>query len=105
MNTEYKIIPICLPYNDTDFIKVSNIAYGIWDRDDETGRLTDTMKAEQKAIAMAANTYHWSGKLDFVYGVSTAGGIGDKVKSDKANKQIIEKLSRCTRVSYIRGEW
>lgn len=105
MNTEYTIIPICIPDNDSDFIKVSNIPVNIYERDDETGRLIDSLKAESEAIKTAARVYRWTGKLDYVYGFSTAGGIGDKKLADKSNKRIIEKVSRFTRIDLMREGW
>lgn len=105
MNTEYTIIPICIPDNDTDYIKVSNIPVNIWERDDETGRLIDTVKAESEAINNAARIYRWNGKLDYVGGFSTAGGLGDKKKSDKANRELIDKVSRFTRIDLMRERY
>ena len=105
MNTEYTIIRICIPDNDTDFIKVSNIPVSIYERDDETGRLIDTMKAESKAINEAARIYHWTGKLSYIDGLSTAGGLGDKKYADKYNKKITEKVSRFTRIDLMRENY
>lgn len=105
MNTEYTIIPICIPDNDLDYIKVSNIPVNIWERDDDTGRLIDTMKAESEAINNAARIYRWTGKLSYVDGFSTAGGLGDKKFADKYNKRIIEKVSRFTRIDLMRESY
>lgn len=103
MNTEYVIIPICIPSNNTDYLKVSNIPISIWTRDDETGRPIDTVKAEQEAMEKIAQIYRWTeGKISFAYGASTAGGIGDKNKANKANERIIEKLKQCTKIDYMR---
>jgi hypothetical protein len=94
MNTEYVIIPICIPENKDEFIKVSGIPFAIHTRDDETGRLIDTAQAEQDYIEKAANVYGWhgKGKLSYVYGFGTAGGIGDKKSATKANERLIDKL-------------
>ncbi len=102
MNTEYTIIPISIPDDDLELIKVSNIAFNIWERDDETERLIDTMKKEQEILKRVVELYHWTGKIDFVYGASTAGGLGDKKSAEKANKRIMEELSGLTRVGYWR---
>mgnify|MGYP001002055541 CR=1 FL=1 len=104
MNIEYVIIPICIPDNDTDYLKVSSIPFGIWHHDDDTGRLIDTMQAEKEAINKIAKICGWTGKLDFVYGISTAGGIGDREAARKANERLIERLRQCTRIDYMRGK-
>lgn len=105
MNTEYVIIPICIPNNDVDYLKVSHIPISIWHRDD-TGRLTDTRKSELDAMSKAAQIYQWTdGKLSFVYGISTAGGIGDRVSAQKANKRLIDRIERCNKIDYMRGRY
>ena len=103
--TEYVIIPICVPTNDEELIKVSNIPVSIWDRDDSTGRLIDTVEAEQIAMAQAARIYGWTGNLDFIYGFGTAGGIIDKDTAEKTNQRIIGRLQQCTRRDYMRGRY
>lgn len=105
MSTEYVIIPICIPDNDTDFIKVCGFPFYIYDRDDETGRLIDIMKAEQDAMNKASQIYHWQGKISFVYGFGTAGGIGDKEAAEKANERLRNKISQFTRIDLMRAKY
>lgn len=104
-NTEYVIIPVCIPDNDNDYIKVSNIPFSIWHYDDETGRLIDTVQAQHNALKRAAEIYNWSGKLDYANGIGTAGGIGDKKAAEKSNEKLIERLKQCTRIDFIRGAY
>lgn len=106
MNTEYVIIPICIPNNETDYLKVSGIPISIWHRDDETGILIDSLAAEREAVNKAAQIYGWTdGKLDFVYGFSTAGGIGDSKSAQKANERLIDKLRRSTKKDYYQSKF
>lgn len=104
MNTEYVIIPICIPDNDTDYIKVCGFPFYIYDRD-ETGRLINIMKAEQEAMNIAAQIYKWKGKISFVYGFGTAGGIRDKEAADKANERLRNKISQFTRIDLMRAKY
>lgn len=105
LNTEYVIIPVCLPDNDIDYIGVCGFPFRIYSRDDETGRLIDTMQAEQDAMSTAKDVYHWTGKLDFAYGIGTAGGIGNRAAADKANERIISRLIQCNRRDFIQGKY
>lgn len=106
-NTEYVIIPVCIPEDPGEYIKVSSIPCPIYVTDDKTGRFIDTMKAEQEYIDKAAEIYRWQGKgkLSFAYGYGTGGGIGDKGEAKKANERLIGKLRGFTRRDLMCGKY
>ena len=105
LNTEYVIIPVCLPENPNDYLKVSRIPIPIHTFDDKTGRRIDTMLAEQEAMKNAASIYNWTGKLSLVYGYGTAGGIGNKKSAVKANERLISKLEQFTKAEFMSSKY
>jgi hypothetical protein len=107
LNTEYTIIPILLPDNPADYIKVCSFPISIPTRDDETGNLVNTMEKEQEWIKKVSEAYRWKGKgkTTFVYGASTAGGIGNRKQADKVNQKLIEKLQQFTTKEFYNSKF
>ena len=105
LNTEYVIIPICIPDNDTDYLQVNPFSFSIPERDDETGRLINTVDLEKEYMDKVAQIWGWRGKISFVYGFGTAGGIGNKAAAKKANEKLIERLKQFTRKDYLNAKY